>query len=229
VVVFPAIRDGETIGAVALYSTELVCYTEEHLRLLDMIMQPVSDALHNALLFENARQTALTDLLTGLPNMRAFSVHFDRELSAAARSDLPMSILVIDLNDFKKVNDTHGHMVGDRVLAQIGRTIRGQLRDIDLIARYAGDEFVVLLPMTDYDQAGFVVNRIQNAIGDFAFMSSEGAVVTITASIGAATIPGDGHTFEELMMQADKRMYRTKDDVKARARATYPRRIALSS
>jgi diguanylate cyclase (GGDEF)-like protein/putative nucleotidyltransferase with HDIG domain len=229
VVVFPAIRDGETIGAVALYSTELVCYTEEHLRLLDMIMQPVSDALHNALLFENARQTALTDLLTGLPNMRAFSVHFDRELSAAARSDLPMSILVIDLNDFKKVNDTHGHMVGDRVLAQIGRTIRGQLRDIDLIARYAGDEFVVLLPMTDYDQAGFVVNRIQNAIGDFAFMSSEGAVVTITASIGAATIPGDGHTFEELMMQADKRMYRTKDDVKARARATYPQRIALSS
>ncbi len=229
VVVFPAIRGGETIGAVGLYSMDLASYSEEHLRLLEMIMQPVSDALHNALLFENARQTALTDLLTGLPNMRAFGVHFDRELSAASRSHHPLSILVIDLNDFKKVNDTHGHMVGDRVLVQIGRTIRGQVRDIDLVARYAGDEFVALLPMTDQDQASFVINRIQAAIGDYAFLSSEGETVRITASIGAATVPADGHTFEELMMQADKRMYRTKDDVKARNRPSYPQRIAISS
>jgi diguanylate cyclase (GGDEF)-like protein len=83
--------------------------------------------------------------------------------------------------------------------------------------------------MTDHDQAGFVINRIQSAISDFAFISSEGATVSITASIGAATIPADGHTFEELMMQADKRMYRTKDDVKARVRAAYPQRIALTS
>ncbi len=90
VVVFPAMKDGVAIGAVALYSVDHARYTDEHLRLLEMIMQPVSDALHNALLFENARQTALTDSLTGLPNMRAFGICFDREATLAARSQHPV-------------------------------------------------------------------------------------------------------------------------------------------
>jgi diguanylate cyclase (GGDEF)-like protein len=218
VAVFPVMKNEEAIGAVALYSMDIAQYTDEHLRLLDMIMQPVSDALHNALLFENARQNALTDLLTGLPNMRAFGVHFDRELSASTRAQIPLSILVIDLNDFKRVNDTFGHMIGDRVLAHIAQTIRAQLRDCDLVARYAGDEFVALLPMTDHEQAAFVINRVDAAISKFVYETSEGERVTITASIGSATAPADGQSFEELMMQADRRMYRTKDDSKSRHR-----------
>ncbi|MFP5261644.1 MAG: diguanylate cyclase [Blastocatellia bacterium] len=219
VAVFPVLKNGESFGAVALYSVDVSSYSDEHLRLMDMIMQPVSDALHNALLFENARQTALTDLLTGLPNMRAFSVHFEREINSANRSQHPLSILVIDLNDFKQINDTHGHIVGDRVLIHIAQVVRRQMRECDVIARYAGDEFVALLPMTDHDQAGYVINRIQAAIGQFVYETQTGEKVVVTASIGAATIPADGQTFEELMMQADKRMYRTKDDAKSRARA----------
>lgn len=219
VAVFPVLKNGESFGAVALYSVDISHYSDEHLRLMDMIMQPVSDALHNALLFENARQTALTDLLTGLPNMRAFSVHFEREIATANRSQHPLSILVIDLNDFKQINDTFGHIIGDRVLIHIAQVMRRQMRECDVIARYAGDEFVALLPMTDHEQAGIVINRIQTAIAQFAYETQMGETVAVTASIGAATIPADGQSFEELMMQADKRMYRTKDDVKSRVRA----------
>jgi diguanylate cyclase (GGDEF)-like protein len=234
VAVFPVLKNGESFGAVALYSVDVTRYSDEHLRLMDMIMQPVSDALHNALLFENARQTALTDLLTGLPNMRAFSVHFEREITAANRSQHALSILVIDLNDFKQINDTYGHIIGDRVLIHIAQVVRRQMRECDVIARYAGDEFVALLPMTDQDQAGYVINRIQAAIAQFAYETQTGEAVTVTASIGAATIPADGQTFEELMMQADKRMYRTKDDVKSRSRgggklATLPYKIVRGS
>jgi diguanylate cyclase (GGDEF)-like protein len=169
-------------------------------------------------LFENARQTALTDALTGLPNMRAFSVHFEREINAANGSQHALSILVIDLNDFKGINDTYGHIVGDRVLVHVAQVVRRQLRECDMIARYAGDEFVVLLAMTDEEQAGYVINRIQTAIRLFAYETQAGETVTVTASIGAASIPSDGQSFEELMMQADKRMYRTKDEAKSRAR-----------
>jgi diguanylate cyclase (GGDEF)-like protein len=219
VAVFPAMKDGETIGAVALYSVEQARYTDEHLRLLEMLIQPVSDALHNALLFENARQTALTDSLTGLPNMRAFGIFFDREAGLAARSQHPLSILVVDLDEFKQVNDTFGHIVGDRVLLNVGQVLRRQLRENDMLARYAGDEFVILLPMTDHEQANHVVTRIQTAIGQYTYTTADGDRVSVTASIGAATIPADGQSFEELMMLADKRMYRSKDDIKSRPRS----------
>jgi diguanylate cyclase (GGDEF)-like protein len=219
VAVFPAMKDQEAMGAVALYSVEQARYTDEHLRLLEMLIQPVSDALHNALLFENARQTALTDSLTGLPNMRAFGIFFDREAGLASRSQHPVSILVVDLDEFKQVNDTFGHIVGDRVLQNIGHVLRRQLRENDMLARYAGDEFVILLPMTDHEQACHVVTRIQTAIGQYFYTTADGDKVSVTASIGAATIPADGQSFEELMMQADKRMYRSKDDGKSRPRS----------
>jgi diguanylate cyclase (GGDEF)-like protein len=93
------------------------------------------------------------------------------------------------------------------------------MRECDVIARYAGDEFVALLPMTDEEQAACVIDRIQTAIRLFAYQTQSGETVTVTASIGAASIPADGQTFEELMMQADKRMYRAKDELKSSLRA----------
>jgi diguanylate cyclase (GGDEF)-like protein len=218
VTVFPVMKQGEAFGAVALYSVDLPRYTDEHLRLMEMIMQPISDALHNAMTFESTRRTALTDQLTGLPNMRAFSMRLERELHSAERAQHPLSVLVIDLNDFKRVNDTFGHMAGDRMLFQIGQVIRRQLRDHDMVARYAGDEFVACLTMTDHEQAGHVIRRIQKAVDQFALDLMDGQMVSVTASIGASTCPNDGRGFEELMMKADKRMYRSKEEMRSDGR-----------
>ncbi|HVF88959.1 MAG TPA: diguanylate cyclase [Blastocatellia bacterium] len=214
VLVFPVMKQGEAFGAVALYSVDLPNYTNEHLRLIEMVMQPISDALHNAMTFESTRQTALTDQMTGLPNMRAFSMQLERELHSAERAKYPLSVLVIDINDFKQVNDTFGHLAGDRFLFQVGQVIRRQLRDHDMVARFTGDEFVACLTMTDHEQTGHVIKRIQKAIGQLVLDMPGGESVTVTASIGAATSPRDGWSFEELMMQADRRMYRSKEELR---------------
>jgi len=230
VLVFPVMKQGEAFGAVALYSVDLPNYTNEHLRLMEMVMQPISDALHNAMTFEITRQTALTDQMTGLPNMRAFSMQLERELHSAERAKYPLSVLVIDINDFKQVNDTFGHMAGDRLLFQVGQVIRRQLRDHDMVARYAGDEFVACLTMTDPEQAGHVIRRIQKALGQVVLDMPGGESATVTASIGAATSPSDGWSFEELMMQADRRMYRSKEELKTEDTfPTYPKPRMLAS
>ena len=154
---------------------------------------------------------ATRDELTGLHNRRQFLVLADREWSRCRRYDMPAALLMIDVDLFKRVNDTHGHLAGSKALVEAGAIIRTSARETDVAARFGGDEFAVVLPDTGSEGAVAVANRIRDRIGACQFLASDGLSVHLTASIGVSTLPDAAASAEELMRAADVAMYRVKD------------------
>jgi len=210
IAVFPLIKGEDVIGTISLYSTEISEYSQDHIRLMELVSQQASDAINNSIAYEQAKESALTDLLTGLLNSRAFYLYLEQELATARKLNHPLTILNMDLDGFKKVNDTFGHQVGDRILAQVGQVLRRQFREADILTRYAGDEFMAILPTIDRRNAAVLTDRIQHAIDVFEYRLRNGQTITIGISVGVASYPDDGDTIEELMAKADKRMYENK-------------------
>jgi diguanylate cyclase (GGDEF)-like protein len=211
VLVAPLINESGAFGAITLYSKSLVQYSTEHVRLLESVSLHASSALNNAITFEKTRESALTDPLTGLPNARAFYMSLEQRVAECQRLNRePVSILSMDLDDFKKVNDSYGHAVGDRMLASVAEVIRKQFRQMDVLARYAGDEFVAIMPMASAETAVIVAERIRTAVESHEFAVRTGRTVRVGISIGIACFPKDGETAEELLTSADRNMQRDK-------------------
>ncbi len=143
--VCPLICSGEVIGTLSVYHTDPDFYRDEHRRLLERISEQAAAAISNSIVFEKTREASLSDPLTGLPNTRFMFNYLGRELSRAQRLRTPVSILVLDLDDFKDINDTYGHHDGDRALREVARVLRDGIRPYDICVRYAGDEFIVVL------------------------------------------------------------------------------------
>jgi diguanylate cyclase (GGDEF)-like protein len=167
-------------------------------------------ALENARLYEEARNLADRDPLTGFYNHRFLHERLGEEVVRTQRGRRPLSVLMLDVDDFKLVNDTFGHLFGDRVLTWTAELIRSTLRASDVPARYGGDEFAIILPETDADEATRAAERILEAFRDNAFVGEQRGPVPIGASIGVATYPADGRTATELIAAADKALYRVK-------------------
>src|SRR5258706_9928388 len=138
----PLFKDEMLFGALSVYSTQLERYTDDHMRLLETVTRLASDALSNAMHHAEAESNALTDPLTGLPNPRYMALRFEQEAARARRTGRPFQVVMLDLDDFKIVNDTYGHKVGDKMLLEGAHLIHEQLREYAFLARYAGDEFV---------------------------------------------------------------------------------------
>ncbi|HEV8352804.1 MAG TPA: GGDEF domain-containing protein [bacterium] len=149
---------------------------------------------------------ALTDPLTGLGNRRALREHLKRELQRAARYDTQLVVVVVDLDGFKDINDRHGHLRADDLLRQLAAALQRSSRDSDFVARFGGDEFVVVLPQTSRAEAARVAERIRTNIEDVSLLEG----MTLTASIGMASFPRDGTSSQELLDAADRAMYRVK-------------------
>ncbi len=215
----PLIADERLLGAVSLYSRDLRNYEEEHLRLLETVSRIASDAI--CLLVQHARSEsrALTDPMTDLPNARSLQMQFDKEAARAARNGSTFQLLMLDLDGFKAVNDTFGHKAGDKLLKGISKAMLEQLRDYDFLARYAGDEFVVIVPESDAEAILELSQRIEKAVTEFALPVAEGTFARVGVSIGAASYPFNGETLESVIIAADKAMYAVKADRK-QARAT---------
>jgi diguanylate cyclase (GGDEF)-like protein len=147
--------------------------------------------------------------MTGLPNARSLQGQFDREVARAHRSSGNFQVLMLDLDGFKQVNDTFGHKAGDKMLTEIGRVIRSQLREYDFLARYAGDEFVAIIPNTTGEAVNELCQRIEKAVEDFELPVGND-VATVGVSIGAAIYPYSGEAFDQLLIAADKEMYGAK-------------------
>jgi diguanylate cyclase (GGDEF)-like protein len=202
--------DDRVVGALSLYHVDPDFYTDEHRRLLDRISEQAAAAISNSIVFEQTREASLSDPLTGLPNTRFMFTHLARELSRAARLGNQVAILVLDLDDFKEINDTYGHHVGDRALREVARVLREAIRPYDICVRYAGDEFIVVLADCGPEDAEAKRMELQRVIGDTVFEAAPGHVVPVSLSIGAAVFPVDGETYEALLATADGRMYRDK-------------------
>jgi diguanylate cyclase (GGDEF)-like protein/putative nucleotidyltransferase with HDIG domain len=211
VLVSPLTREDGSFGAITLYSSTLSSYTTEHVRLLESVAHHVSSALNNALIYERTKESALTDALTGLPNSRALHLMLEQRLAECQRQNsAPLSVLTINLDGFKAVNDTYGHGAGDRVLAGVAEVIKSQLRQMDSLARFAGDEFVAVMPTATGDVAERVAERVRAAVESKKFGVRTGRAIQLGVSVGVGNFPSDGESSGELLMAADRRMRRDK-------------------
>jgi diguanylate cyclase (GGDEF)-like protein len=206
----PLVAKGQSIGLVELFSRSLVTWTDERLELARTMANEAAMALENARLYEDARKLADRDPLTGFYNHRFLHERLGEEVVRAQRARRPLSVLMLDLDDFKLVNDTFGHLFGDRVLTFTAELIRSTLRSSDVGARYGGDEFAVILPETDADDARHTADRILEAFRDNPFVGEQRGPVPLVASIGVATFPADGRTATELIAAADAALYAVK-------------------
>jgi diguanylate cyclase (GGDEF)-like protein len=178
------------------------------------LLEPAALALDNALAFQKAEALSVTDDLTGLSNSRYMNLVLSREEKRSVRSGKPLSVLFIDMDDFKNVNTHHGHLAGSRALVEAASVIRGCARETDVVARFGGDEFSLILPDTGREGAVAVAERILERLRAFAFLEGEGLSLHLTASIGIATLPDVTGSAEELLKAADTAMYRVKDSGK---------------
>ena len=160
---------------------------------------------------KRAEALSVTDDLTQLYNSRYLNQVLRRETKRASRSGRPLSLLFIDLDGFKAVNDTHGHLCGSRALVEAAAVIRGSARETDVVARFGGDEFALVLPDTGGEGAFAVGERIRERIAAHQFLAAEGLDIRLTASVGVATLPDVAASAEELVQAADAAMYRVKD------------------
>jgi diguanylate cyclase (GGDEF)-like protein len=206
----PLVAKGQSIGLVELVSKNPMRWDDERLQLARTMANEAAMALENARLYEDARNLADRDPLTGFYNHRFLHERLGEEVVRTQRARRSMSVLMLDLDDFKLVNDTFGHLFGDRVLTWTAELIRSTLRASDIPARYGGDEFAIILPETDADEARIAADRILNAFRDNAFVGELRGPVPIGASIGVATFPADGRTATELIAAADQALYRVK-------------------
>jgi diguanylate cyclase (GGDEF)-like protein len=174
-------------------------------------------ALENVRLVQQLRDAAETDSVTGVYSHRHLQDRLRQETTRASRAGTSLSVLMVDLDEFKGVNDEHGHQAGDRVLRAIAAALRGAVRGGDLVARYGGDEFVVLMPDTDATAAAVVAERAQGAVAALAHPMADGSEVHVACSIGLATYPTDGKSGRELLRRADAAMYAEKRSRRTRS------------
>ena len=212
---FPLACRGRTVGAVVALDRRVSIgepkLSSAALAALESAIEPGAIALDNALRVQRAEALSVTDDLTSLYNSRYLAQVLRRESKRAARSGRPLSLLFLDLDGFKSINDTHGHLFGSRALVEAAAVIRSSARETDMVARYGGDEFALVLPDTGSEGASAVGERVRERLEAHQFLQADGLRITLTASVGVATFPDAAATVEALIQAADLAMYWVKE------------------
>ena len=203
------------LGAIVLVSTsENQHFHEDDIPILANLADYTAIALENARYVQRIHELTITDDCTALYNARHLNFVLDSEIYRSIRYGYEFSVIFIDLDHFKLVNDTHGHLAGSKLLWHVGTLIKGHLRLIDYAFRYGGDEFVVLLPQTSKHNALSVVRRLRELLNAKIFLDEEGLNVKVTASFGVAGFPADAQTRKDLLYLADEAMYLVKNSTR---------------
>ena len=210
-VAIPLLSRGRLVGVLGLVNRRVRgCFSPRDARLAATLLEPVAVALDSALLLRRSEELSVTDDLTKLYNSRYLNATLRREVERSRRYRGPVSLIFLDLDGFKSVNDQHGHLYGSRTLVEVGAVIRSTVRTIDVVARYGGDEFTVILPQTGREGARTIAERVRERIAAKSFLTAHGLDVRITASFGIASYPEHGRNQEDLLARADQAMYAAK-------------------
>ena len=215
--------DQKLFGVLTLYRSEEEAFTRDHLRILLAISSKVALSIVNALRYQQAKDSATTDFLTGLPNARSLYLHLDRELARCARESVSLAVMVCDLDGFKQVNDRFGHQDGDKVLRQFAAKLMVNFREYDYVARMGGDEFVMIVPgmsETGVNQKAALISQLAKEAG-----REVAGVDILSASVGTAFLGPEDFDAEKLLAAADRRMYMLKHE--QRERSDRLREVAL--
>jgi diguanylate cyclase (GGDEF)-like protein/putative nucleotidyltransferase with HDIG domain len=210
------------VGVVALYHAERDFFTSDHLRILQAVSSKMAMAIENAMKYEQAESSAVTDYLTGLPNARSLFLQLDRELARCKRDNNTLTVMVADLDGFKQINDRFGHLEGNRVLRLFAHSLKETSREYDYVARMGGDEFVVIAPGLTPDAAGRKAEQMRDLAQQAGKAICNEDILSL--SVGKAVFPEDGMDAERILSEADKRMYLQKrSQSNSKNRRLYPR------
>jgi len=216
--IVPFLRRGEVLGLICGYKDKPNVFKDADEQLFNSVAEHVCLALENARLFEETKLMATTDGLTGMYNKRFFMDKLDMEFERARRKEHDLSVILMDLDNFKHYNDTNGHPAGDLLLMTFSALLKSLARKIDVPCRYGGEEFVIILPETDKEGATKLANIIVDKTSKYPFEHREGQPLGfVSLSVGVASFPGDANEAGMLVKRADEALYRAKAEGKNRA------------
>lgn len=213
VALLPLVREQQLIGCLNLGSRNPERFDgQAGTQFLTHLAAVISACLENARLQDKVRQLGLRDPLTGINNRRFFDKRLTEEVSRAQRTGAPLSCLFIDLDHFKHINDQYGHQTGDRVLSEVASVLQKRMRDSDVLARFGGEEFVILLTDTASDLAADIAQQLRQLIAEMRFENTQGSTVQVTFSAGLATLNEDPviTSADRLLQRADQAVYQAK-------------------
>lgn len=203
----PLISFGQTLGVLTLHSSERNSFRQNELQSLESVADICANSIQNAHYVERVKQLAYLDGLTGIFNRRFFELRIMEEIERARRYGTGMAVIMADIDQFKRLNDEFGHLLGDEVLRQVSSLFHQQLRKIDVVCRYGGEEFAILLSQTNAQHALAIADKLRKLVEGWQF---PGVPRTITISAGVAAFPTDGRTRDEIIRAADNGLYAAK-------------------
>ena len=207
----PLVSRGRTIGVLEILNKRGGAFSKTDLEQVLTLVEPCAIAIENAILFQRTEQLTITDDLTRLFNSRYLNLYLGREIKRCKRHGIPLSVIFLDLDGFKGINDQYGHLAGSGTLTEVGGILALGVRESDILARYGGDEFVVVLPETPASGALVIAERLRRAIEEHRFLEPQGIAARISASFGISTYPDHALSPEGLIQKADQAMYRVKE------------------
>lgn len=212
IICVPLLTKGKCLGVIELINkVEEISYVEDDLLVLTTLADFTAIAIENAISLNKVHELTITDDLTKLYNSRFLHNRLEYEVERAKRFKHELSMIFLDLDYFKDVNDNYGHLAGSKLLREVAKFILGMIRNVDMACRYGGDEFIILMPGTSKKHAVMVAKKLCSAIRDELFLKDEGINIRITGSFGVASFPADADNKDSLIRMADNAMYTVKN------------------